>query len=209
MDRGTNKFIHRTIAILLFVFSVNSYAISFDSSLDLTDLSYTVAYEVSPGVIVNVAGALDINRFSLGSGYSGFYDATFTTANYNPDYTLLGFAITDHPNDALLADPSPLLGIIDGSATFADIFEGSFWRIVWSVPANTTTSMLDVFGSAFQLIAGKEYYLFAAGGSITSTIVDTTVGINAVPEPQTWLLMLLGMGIILVSAFRQTNERMI
>ncbi|GMR07795.1 MAG: hypothetical protein BMS9Abin26_0799 [Gammaproteobacteria bacterium] len=206
MDRGTSHFIRRLTGFLLFAFSINSYAVSFDSSLDLTNLSYTVPYEASPGIIVNVAGALDINRFSLGSGYSGFYDATLTSGNYNPDFTLLGFAITDHPNDALLADPSPLLGIIDGSATFADIFEGSFWRVVWAVPANTTTSMLDIFGSAFQLIANKEYFLFTAGGSITPTIISTTTGINAVPEPQTWLLMLLGTGILLVSAFRKNNE---
>jgi hypothetical protein len=212
MERHFIKILRGLALITCFLTASAAQAVTFDGTLDLNDMVYTVPYDTGLGFPVNVDGALDVQRYSLGNTNDGDFEVAFTPADFNPDSTLLGFAIANHPNDNLLANPDLLIGIVNGTSTFADIFEGTQWTVIWNVAPLTTTYLSQVIGGdgnplgLFNLTAGTDYYVFAAGGSVVANLVDFSLEVSAVPEPETWMLLMLGI-ILLLFVNQWNNHR--
>jgi hypothetical protein len=203
MERHFNKILRGLALITCLLTASAAQAVTFDGTLDLDDMVYTVPYDSGLGFPVNVDGALDVQRFALGNTNDGEFEVSFTPADFNADATLLGFAIANHPNDNLLANPDLLIGIVNDTATFADIFEGSQWTVIWNVAPLVTTYLSQVIGGdgnplgPFTMDAGTDYYVFAAGGSVVANLVDFSLEVSAVPEPETWMLLMLGVVFLL------------
>ena len=160
----------------------------------------TISGRVAEAVFQNTLGGLDfyfqifrlggtneIDGFNAGD-FSGFTTDIFTDATDNDG---MG-AIFSTPNNTALAN-----GTASGSTTTFDrsngtgaVVRGNFGLNGLSGAENSTTYIVRTNATNFALNG------FATVGNSTSFNVQTFAPIAAVPEPATWGMMILGMGII-------------
>ncbi len=161
-----------------------SEAADFAGTLDLQNTTaYVIQYEypAGSGSYINALGALDINRYDLGSALSGYYNIQFTPGTFNPATTIVGFMLSDNPNQAVMDDPGLLGPAASNMSLLSGILQGNWWA-VYNMPPNTTDNMLTYYPT-LQLTAGTNYYLFASGGSVSPVSIPFTLSVTAAPAP--------------------------
>lgn len=177
---------HTTLmASLLMLGAVGqSQAADFAGTLDLQNTTaYVIQYEypAGSGSYINALGALDIDRYDLGSALSGYYDILFTPGSFNSTTAIVGFMVSDDPNQAVMDNPGLLGPAASDMSLLSGILVGNWWA-VYHVPPNTTDNMFTYFPT-LQFTAGTNYYLFASGGSVSPVSVPYTLSMTAAPAP--------------------------
>jgi hypothetical protein len=144
---------------------------------------------------------VDLARFDLGDALSGSgYGLTLTTGQFNSTFTVPVVVFATDPNDAILsADINALAGAI--STDFTSFLDSNVigWKYyAWGnvIKPSSTTDLNNLFNSV-NFVAGNHYYAFIGGGSLlTNSSLNYTLAVTAaVPEPESWAMMLAGLGL--------------
>ncbi len=174
-------------------------AADYTGTLDLLNTTaYVIQYEypTGSGTYINALGALDIDRYDLGSSLSGYYNILFTPGSFNSTTAIVGFMLTDNPNQAVMDNPGLLGPAASDMSLLSGILQGNWWA-VYNMPPNSTDDMLTYYPT-LQLTAGTNYYLFASGGSVSPVTIPYTLSVTAAPAPVPVppALWLLGTGLL-------------
>jgi len=193
-----NRTIGGLLGTLLLLLGTGNAAWAVDYSGTLGFSAHTVPVSIqTPLGTLNGNAGLDLDRYDLGNALSGSAtDITFTTSNFNSQYTLLAVLFATDPNQSILDDPTSLAGFISSGINvnnFLSTHVTGYRYSVYGFPPNGTTSISALFPPAdpMTFIAGTTYYAFVAGGSLINVgpglLVDSSVGytltVNAVPVP--------------------------
>lgn len=183
------------------------------------DYSSTLAFDSNTvnatldvyGTPVPITVGIDLDRYDLGNALGGSAtNVTFTTHNaFDPAATMLAVAFTTDPNEALFNDPASLAGFINPTTDVTTFFNEHV--IGWQyyvygnrlVP-NGTSDISGMFPASKPMTfnLGTNYYAFVTGGSVfksgapTDASIGYTLSVAAVPEPETWGMMVAGLGIL-------------
>jgi hypothetical protein len=212
MDTMLVKKLRTMAAGVLMLGAVNhAQAVDFTGTLDLTNTTaYQIQYEfpTGSGNYITALGALDVNRYNLGSALNGVYNILFTPGTFNLQYSMLAFTLSDNPNQAVVDNPGLLAPLASNMGLLGSILQGNSWT-VYNVPPNATTNMLDyaVALTLPPLTAGTHYYLFAEGGSIIPASIPYTLTVTAVPEPEVWAMMIAGLLMLFYQQFRRGRQQ--
>lgn len=186
-----------------------SEAADFAGTLDLQNTTaYVIQYEYpsGSGSYINALGALDIDRYDLGSALSGYYNILFTPGSFNPTTAIVGFMVSDDPNQAVMDNPGLLGPAASNMSLLSGILQGNLWA-VYDVPPNTTDNMFTYF-PALQFTAGTNYYLFASGGSVSPVSVPYTLSVTVAPVPVPPAVWLFASGLLgLIGVARRKKGR--
>ena len=194
----------------------SAWAVDYSATLNFTALTAPVTIPTPFGNINGTAG-FDLNRYDLGSGLSGPGTITFTTHNsFNTQGTLLGVLFATDPNDALFSNPASLVGLvtpgIDVTAFLtANVTGWTLAAVGTAIVPNGTANISALFTPQPSFVAGTHYYAFVAGGSAINggTLTDGSVGytlsVNAVPEPEAWAMMAVGLGLVAMRLRRRAG----
>jgi hypothetical protein len=138
---------------------------------------------------------------AMGLLSDGFYDV-FDVEGYAPDFTFSG------------ANCGPLDGLDCGVAN------GVAYRVtlvgntdMLSDPARPGPSTIDLSAVLLALVVAEDYTLgnrigdAYAVGKLSPGSTLTEIDITPIPEPETWALMLAGLGVLCVSARRGRRAR--
>ena len=156
-----------------------------------------------------VAHAVMIVEASVTPG-AGFYHYDFTITNTGPDdvvlVTLIDAPLGDPLIDPSLTVPAGFLGSYDPGLGFVDFLENFDWF------AAGTISGPFIFDS----LVGPDANSFSRFEALTSVggLLTGCIAINGrclepepVPEPQTWALLVLGLGCMSLSLGRSARMR--
>lgn len=176
-----------------------SQAAGFAGTLNLQNTTaYVIQYEYPPnsGSYINALGALDIDRYDLGNALSGSYNILFTPGSFNPSTAIVGFMLSDNPNQAVMDNPGLLGPAASDMSLLSGILQGNWWA-VYNMPPNSTDDMFAYY-PALQFTAGTNYYLFASGGSVSPVNVPYTLSMTAAaaPVPVPPAVWLFGSGLL-------------
>lgn len=183
---------------------------NYNETLDFTGTPLNVTIPTPFGNIPGVVG-IDINRIDLGSALSGPVDITFSTS-YNASGSMLGVLFATDANDTLYSNPSSFAALINPTANIQAVLAANVvglnsyaFGTNYIKPDHSTANLTSLLNLNFT--AGTHYYAFIAGGSAYSTSgqlydssVDYTFSIAAVPEPETYAMLLAGLGMVGVVA---------
>lgn len=186
-----------------FISNVNAASIEYNSQLILDNLQYPVEINGISG-----DAAADIERFDLGTGWTGAMEISLGTSNYSDITTALGFALTTDPNDVLFANPDTFLQLVNSTTPTTEFFNANVngWVFyAWGSNTISAGGITDLTGAfpPLEFDPNTHYYAFIAGGSVAPVTVDVNLTVNsisAVPVPAAiWLfgsglLGLLGAG---------------
>jgi hypothetical protein len=203
-------------AALLFSVSHAALATEVDNSGTLTFSDLAITYNNG---ISYVAGDADV--YNLGNSLSGSLSLSFTGSSYSKTGTALAVIITTDANTALLSSSSQM------SALIAALYSATDSTAVNTVLNTYVTGLVGgVYGYNYlpsggsattalgeTLTAGTTYYAVVVGGTLanssytafTDSSVSYTLGVAAVPEPQAWASMLLGLGLVGGLALRRRH----
>jgi hypothetical protein len=186
-------------------------AADYSGTLDFSKYSDTVPMKIGAATLPVDVGA-DIHRYDLGTALSGSaVDIGFTPLNnYDPNGTLLALLIATDPNESVFTNPSSLAGLL--TATDANAFlttKVTGWQsYIYGDYSYLTSHEIG----AMTFTAGKHYYAFVAGGTIKggSVLTDPSIGyslsVNAVPEPESYAMMLAGLGLLGLMVRRRAGQ---
>jgi hypothetical protein len=166
------------------IFTVNALSNSSSGGTGLASLSVNAGsrYTVSASLTdLWSAGALP--RWSNANGLTGNTFATGTDESGEPAGTLIGADFGLHSQAGLSAPFGSLVGEIGG---VYQLLGASFNGPAWG------TGTLNL------------YYWDSNNGDNSGTI---DVNVSAVPEPQTWVMLIVGFGLVGVSARRRHMAR--
>ena len=159
---------------------------------------------------IGIEVGIDLQRFDLGSALNGSgYNVTFNAGSFNSYWTMPVVVLTTDPNEALLNDPTALAGVIASSSatTFLDnnVAGWQYYAYGNVITPGGTTDLNPLFGGV-NFTPGIHYYAFVGGGSAsTNSTLGYTLSVTAVPEPESWAMMLAGLG--LVGAIARRNKK--
>lgn len=183
-----------------------AWAVDYNGTLGFTALTAPVTIPTPFGNINGTAG-FDLDRYDLGSGLNGPAAISFTTHNtFDTAGTLLGVLFATDPNDALFSNPTSLVGLvtpgIDVTAFLnANVTGWTYAAYGNAIVPNGTADISALFTPTPSFTAGTHYYAFVAGGSainggvLTDSAVSYTLSV-AVPEPEAWAMMAVGLGLV-------------
>ena len=181
-------------------------ATDYSGTLDFSSYSASVTVPVFGTIPVGI----DLQRFDLGSALNGSgYNVTFNAGNFDNFWTMPVVVLTTDPNNALLNDPTALAGVITSSSatTFLNnnVTGWQYYAYGNVITPGGTTDLKTLFGGV-NFKPGTHYYAFVGGGSrYTDSTLDYTLSVTAVPEPESWAMMLAGLG--LVGAIARRNKK--
>jgi hypothetical protein len=197
-----------------------AWAVDYNGTLDFSALSIPVTIPTPYGNVNGTAG-LDLDRYDLGSGLSGPVAITFTTHNSfatPTGGTTLGVLFATNPNDAIFNNPTSLAGLltpgVDIKTFLNDHVSGwQFLALGTAIIPGGTTNISAIFNPPISFTAGTTYYAFVAGGSainstshaLTDPSVGYTLSVNAVPEPEAWAMMAVGLGLVALRLRRRAG----
>jgi hypothetical protein len=204
-----------TSATLALVAVQPAGATDYNGTLDFNTYAASTTIDVF-GTLVPITVGFDLDRYDLGSSLST-NSVTFTSHNaYNTTGTMAALVFTTDPNNALFADPTSLVGLINpttNATTFLNDHVTGWQYAVYGnglVP-NGTTDVSGLFSPRMTFVPGTHYYAFVAGGSVfqSGAPVDAAIGytlsVNAVPEPETYAMFLAGLGLMGAIARHRKN----
>jgi len=196
-----------------------AWAVDYTGTLNFGTYTVPVSIQTPLGTLNGNAG-LDIDRYDLGNALSGSaIDITFATNSFNSQYTLLAVLFATDPNVAILTDPTSLAGFISPGINVNDFLSthvAGYRYSAYGFPPNATTNVSALFAPPnppMTFTAGTTYYAFVAGGSLinagTGRLVDSsaayTLSVNAVPEPEAWAMMAVGLGLVALRLRRRAG----
>lgn len=188
-----------------------SQAADFAGTLNLQNTTaYVIQYEfpAGSGTYINALGALDVDRYDLGNALSGSYNILFTPGSFNSTTAIVGFMLSDNPNQAIVDNPGLLGPAASNMSLLSGILQGNWWA-VYHVPPNSTDDLF-AYNPTLQLTAGTNYYLFASGGSVSPVSIPYTLSVTAAPAPVPVppALWLFGSGLLgLIGVARRKTHR--
>lgn len=154
----------------------------------------------------------EIARFDLGDALSGSeYGITLSAGKFNPNFTLPVVIFATDPNDAFLAaDVDALSGVLTtpNFETFLNDNVKDWKYYAWGnvIKSDGTTDLSSLFGSV-NFTSGTHYYAFVGGGSVlTTSTLGYTLSVTAVPEPESWAMMMAGLGLVGLLARRRAPK---
>jgi hypothetical protein len=193
----------------------SAWAVNYVGALDFGALP--------PTPVLNLFNlGIDLDRYDLGSALSGPVAVTFTTTSFTPSTntvpaTTLGVLFATDPNDAIFSNPTSLAGLVT-TTTDVSVFLNAHvigWQyFAWSsaITPGGTTNISNIFTPPMSFTAGTTYYAFVAGGStynlagqLTNPSVGYTLSVNAVPEPEAWAMMAVGLALVALRLRRRTG----
>lgn len=201
-----------TIFLLLGAGS-SAWAADYNATLDLGAIRTMVSLPIFGPTPVG----MDLDRYNLGNALSGSaIDITFATSNFNSTYTLLAVLFATDPNNDLFSNPATLAGFIQPNINVNDFLSAhvtGYQYAAYGFAPNGTTNVSALFTPPMTFTAGTTYYAFVAGGSLidagTGSPVDSsvayTLSVNAVPEPEAWAMMVVGIGLVALRLRRRAG----
>jgi hypothetical protein len=194
----------------------SAWAVDYSATLDFTAFTTPVVIPTPFGNVNGTAG-FDLDRYDLGNGLSGPGAITFTTHNsFDPTGTLLGVLFATDPNDALFSNPTSLVGLVTPGIDVTSFLNSTVtgWTYAaYGLPPGTT-DLATLPSPLPSFTAGTHYYAFVAGGSAvnpsTSMLADNsvayTLSVTAVPEPEAWAMMAVGLGLVALRLRRRSGS---
>jgi hypothetical protein len=152
-------------------------------------------------VLGTLSVGMDLDRYDLGTAFSGSKrDVTFTSDAYGA-LTVLGVIFTTDPNNAIMNNPTSLAALMAPNANINAFLDANVLGWQSYIYGDYAYISSNKIGS-MTFAAGKTYYAFVAGGSaygLSGAMMDPKVGytlsVNAVPEPESYAMMLAGLGL--------------
>ena len=157
--------------------------------------------------LVLVAGFVAAS-LSTSAGATGVITAT------SDGYTFSGFSVAGVIDDylAFTVTSSELVGTLSGSVkskagnsiTFTqfDIVDAAHTVLI---DGTTTAGVFKAFGDLDGTVGAGSYFLHIAGTSVGSSQYAGTLSVSAVPEPETYGMMLAGLGLMGFVASRRKS----
>jgi len=214
-----SRTIGRLLGTIFLMLGAGNAAWAVDYSGTLAFNSYTATNVTFQGPFGPATGdvGIDLDRYNLGNALSGSaVGITFTTKSFNPLGTVLAVLFATDPNDTIFNDPTSLAGFINPGINVNDFLTShvtNYQFAAYGFPSNGTTSVSALFTPPITFTAGTTYYAFVAGGSainsVTKALTDSSVGytlsVNAVPEPEAWATMIVGLGLVALRLRRRAG----
>jgi len=158
--------------------------------------------------VATISAGMAIQRFDLGSLLDGSNtQITFTQGNVNTDTTLLGVLFASAPNDALLNNPASIGGLLNpvsNADTWLNANVSSWNYLAWGnvLTNGGNTNINALYSAPLNFTVGTNYYAFVLGGSaytaagIGDDNAAFSLNVTAVPEPEIWVSMVVGLGLL-------------